>query len=73
MKTWNCGSVGPNTLPPLASCRALPSQKLSKLNATPNIVGVLRGSTRRKPWNSGIGSLTSDCRDQGSKRLHAIR
>ena len=49
MKMCGVGSDGPNTLPPLKLKRARPSQKLSKLNAAPCNVGVLRGSTLRKP------------------------
>src|SRR5260370_3968786 len=36
---WDCGSAGPNTLPPLSSLRARPSQKLSKLNCAKSMVG----------------------------------
>src|SRR6266852_7399931 len=41
--TWDCGSDGPNTLPPLSSWRARPSQKLSKFMSARMMVGVLRG------------------------------
>ena len=59
MKMWAVGSDGPNTLPPLKLKRARPSQKLSKLNAAPWKVGVLRGSTRRTPSLTGTGSATT--------------
>src|ERR671937_1554784 len=67
-KTCDCGSEAPNTLPPWKSCRARPSQKLSKFSAAAKIVGVLRGSTLRmscpeptglsgsRKANPGIGS-----------------
>src|SRR5512138_258210 len=70
-QTWLWGSEAPNTLPPLKSWRARPSQKLSKWKPAPCIVGVFRGSTLRNwlrtpgssgfvpaaPANAAIGSL----------------
>src|SRR5919202_5943610 len=74
MKTWLCGSPIPNTLPPLKSWRARPSQKLSKLLAVPKNVGVLRGSTRLMVATVWVaGSLNPGTGSVAAVRMSGVR